>query len=84
MIHVWDYLKEFSEALQNQLEDDEKRWGNTWLKRTREGQEDRTICTFNDYFDQWKESKKPIPWLKIAGGALICWIREQHPELWTK
>lgn len=37
MIHVWDYLKEFSEALQNQLEDDEKRWGNTWLKRTREG-----------------------------------------------
>lgn len=24
----------------------------------------------------------PIPWLKVIGGALICWIREQHPELW--
>jgi len=32
--------------------------------------------------DTWLHSAEtPVPWLKIVGGALICWIREQHPEL---
>jgi len=83
-MHVWDFMKEFVEALTKQLESDEKRWGDTWLTRVPEGQEMRTICTFNDYFDQWKQTKTPIPWLKIAGGAMICWIRDQRPEIWDK
>jgi hypothetical protein len=81
---VWDFLPEFVTSLQKQLEDDDERWGDTWLKRTRYGQEDRTIATFNDYFDKWIAKKTPIPWMKIVGGALICWIREQHPEIWGK
>jgi hypothetical protein len=84
MKHVWEYLKEFSEALQKQLEEDEKRWGNTWLQRSPEGQEERTIAKFNDYFDQYREAGTPIPWLKITGNALICWIRDVHPELFSK
>jgi hypothetical protein len=83
-MHVWDFMKEFVDALQKQLASDEKKWGDTWLQRVTEGQETRTICTFNDYFDQWKNTHTPIPWLKIAGGAMICWIREQHPEIWDK
>lgn len=83
-MHVWDYLQEFSKALQKQLESDEERWGNTWLKRSIDGQEERTIAKYNDYFDQYEEKEQPLPWLKIAGGAMICWIRENHPELWKE
>lgn len=78
---VLDFLPEFTEALAKQLKSDEVRWGDTWLKRARDGQEERTKHTYNDYFDQFENAGTPVPWLKIAGGALICWIREQHPEL---
>ena len=78
---VTDFLDEFKDALFDQLISDYKRWGNTWLKRTKEGQELRTRKRFDDYFDQFEEAGTPVPWLKIVGGALICWIREQHPEL---
>lgn len=81
-IHVWDFLPEFLDKLKLQLREDEERWGNTWLNRQREGQEERTITKYNDYFDQYKEKNTPLPWLRIVGGALICWVREQHPELW--
>ncbi len=75
-----DFLEEFTAALVGQLKEDEKRWGNTWLKRTREGQEDRDRKTFDDYFDKFENAGVTVPWLKIAGNAMICWIREQHPE----
>lgn len=83
-MNVWDFIDEFSKALVTQLKQDAERWGNTWLNRKPEGQEERTIAKFNDYFDQYREKKTPIPWLKIAGGAMICWIRENHPELWKE
>jgi hypothetical protein len=83
-MHVWDYLKEFSEALQKQLESDEKRWGNTWLGRLPEGQEARIWEHIQSYFDQWKNAGNKIPWLKIAGLAMIAWIRENHPEIYQK
>ena len=72
------YLDKFIEALSTQLLEDSKRWGETWLSRSKEGQEERTRKTFNDYFDQFELGGTPIPWLKIAGGALICWAREQE------
>jgi hypothetical protein len=79
---LWDFLPEFIKALEEQLKADDARWGDTWLKRTRDGQELRTRETLRDYFDQFENSGTPIPWLKIAGGALICWVREKHPEIW--
>ena len=81
---LWEFLPEFCKALEEQLKEDDKRWGDTWLKRGRLGQEERTISTFNDYFDSYLNAGHPINWLKIAGGALICWYREQHPEMWNK
>jgi hypothetical protein len=80
--HVWDFIDEFTAALVEQLKSDEERWGNTWLARKPEGQEERTIAKFTDYFDQYRQTGKPLPWLKIVGIAMICWIREKHPELW--
>jgi hypothetical protein len=68
-------------ALREQLEEDYKRWGDTWLERPQEGQDDRMRCTLNDYFDRFKNAGVPIPQLKIIGGAFINWIRENHPEL---
>lgn len=85
-IMVWDFIEQFAEALVKQLKSDYPRWGDTWLKRTREGQEQRTWNNYKDKFDKYfnGENSEPIPWLKIAGDAMICWIREQHPEIWPK
>lgn len=82
---IWDFIPEFAKALVKHLkEKDDPRWGDTWLKRTRRGQEERTIANFNNKFDKYLNGSQSIDWLAIAGDALICWIREQHPEIWTK
>ena len=78
--HVWDFLPEFIEALKTQLKEDEKRWGDTWKKRIRGGQVDRIYAEFTTYRDQFENAGIPIPWLKIAGLALIAWIRDNNPE----
>ena len=49
---VTDFLPQLVSSLTEQLEDDEKRWGDTWLKRTRKGQELRTRKTFEDYLSE--------------------------------
>jgi len=84
MNKVTDFLPEFVDALQKQLEDDEKRWGDTWLKRTRKGQEERIEDDYNNYFDMFKNANVPVPWLKVTGNAMIAWIRENHPEIWEE
>jgi hypothetical protein len=81
---VWDFLTDFMIALKKQLVEDDMRWGDTWLHRKVEGREERTEVVFKGYFDQYKYAGTPVPWLKIAGGALICWIRENHPEIWKE
>jgi len=72
-----DYVPEFIEALTSQLDEDGKRWGDTWKKRSRDGQEMRTKARFDDYFAQFQNAGTPIPWMKIVGAALICWARER-------
>lgn len=79
---VWDFIPEFIEALTEQLKSDDTRWGDTWLKRPIKGQEERTIENFRNKFDKYLNGGQPINWLAIAGDALICWIREKHPEMW--
>lgn len=74
------YFPQFIEALRSQLERDDTRWGDTWEQRTREGQEKRAQARFSDYFDQFRATGMPVPWLKIAGTAFICWVRELRDE----
>lgn len=71
-----EYLPQFFDVVKQQIERDNIRWGQTWAKRSREGQEDRMYSRFNDYYDQWKNAGTPIPWLKIVGESFIAWVRE--------
>lgn len=75
-----DYLPEFIDNLKNQLAQDQERWGDTWKQRPREGQEERAFARFRDYIDQYRNAGVLVPWLKIAGEALIAWVRENHPD----
>jgi hypothetical protein len=25
-----------------------------------------------------------IDWLAVAGAAMICWLRQRHPEMWPE
>lgn len=75
-----DYLPEFYKAIESRIAEDDKRWGDTWKQRPREGQELRVKARFDDYFDQFKNAGTPIPWLKIVGEALIAWVREQNDK----
>ena len=75
-----EYLPEFIEAFQTQIEADDARWGDTWKKRSAEGQEDRMYQRFRDYKDQFDNAGTPIPWLKIVGEAFIGWVREKYPD----
>jgi hypothetical protein len=79
-IRVVHFLGEFCAALYHQLIEDGKRWGDTWRHLPLAGQEDRIYAEINSYYAEWQLGS-PIPWLKIAGLALIGWIREQHPDV---
>jgi hypothetical protein len=79
---IWDFTQDFVKAFLAHLKEDDKRWGNAWLIRPRSGQEERTINNFRDKFDKYLNAGQPIDWLAIAGDAYICWVREQHPEIW--
>ena len=81
---TWDFIKEFTDALTEQLKEDQKRWGDTWLQRIPEGQEARIEEHIKTYFDKFRNVGTPVPWLKVAGLSLIAWVRENHPEIWDK
>mgnify|MGYP003594077215 CR=1 FL=1 len=78
-----DYIPDLAKALAEQLDFDQNHWGDTWKKRERNGQELRTKARFDDYFDKFVNAGIPVPWLKIIGGALICWVRDLEAELPT-
>lgn len=75
-----DFLPEIVERITEQVKADQIRWGDTWKHRPIEGQEDRTFARYDDYYDQFLFGGVPIPWEKIIGGAIVCMVREAHPE----
>lgn len=81
---TWDFLQEFAVALESHLINDDTKWGDTWLKRTKKGQDERMIMSTKDRFDRFENGGQPIDYLAIAGDAFINWIRENHPELWKE
>jgi len=83
-MNTWDFLEEFEFVFRTQLTEDTKRWGDTWLKRPRKGQEVRTIENYRNKFDKFLNAGEPIDWMKIIGDAYICWVRERHPEIWKE
>jgi hypothetical protein len=81
---IWSILPEFLEAMNEHFRKDDVRWGDTWLKRTRAGQEERTFVNTKNRFDKYFNAGQPIDWLAIIGDAMICWYRERHPEIWKE
>lgn len=75
-----EYLPEFINELEKQLDQDELRWGDAWKRRPVEGQGTRIEARYNDYFDQHEYAGIPIPWTKIVGEALVGWVRDNHPD----
>lgn len=72
--------KNFTKALQSQLAEDAPHWGDTWKKRTIEGQLERTYQSFRDYKDKYENGNEEFPWLKVAGGIIINLYRIDHPD----
>jgi hypothetical protein len=69
------------QQVETQLVNDQARWGDTWKERglTFEGksQEERFINKILEYFEEYKEDDKPMPWTKIIGEAHIAMVRER-------
>jgi hypothetical protein len=78
------FLKETVPAIIDQLERDQRRWGDVWLKRTRKGQEWRIFKRYLAYFLGYFIFKRPISWLKVIGNAHIALARDNHPEVWVE
>lgn len=83
-LKLWDFIFEFFNALLAHLKEDDKRHGDTWLLRTRKGQEERIFDRFDEYYQDWAQKEVPIDWLAVAGNAMIAWLREKHPEIWPE
>lgn len=79
--HLWDWLFLFGEALAHQLHYDEHRHGNIWRELPKEGQEHRVFAAFSRYYANFTMKGQPMPWLRVAGLALICWVRDTKPEV---
>lgn len=81
-----DFLPEVFELVQKQLEEDQVRWRDTWKHRPigdykgLGDQVHRVMARYTDYFDQYRNAKVPMPWAKVIGEAVICIVRELHPE----
>jgi len=78
-----EYLSEFFMELENQIYKDEERWGDTWKERgliwEGKSQEERAFQWMNDKFINWSLNKDySFPWLKMAGEAMIGFIREKY------
>ena len=75
---LYELIPDFMIALEDQLKSDEKRHGEKWKELSREGQENRIFKRFYSYNYEFASKGIPVPWLKIAGLALIAWTREKY------
>jgi hypothetical protein len=74
------FVSEFCDALARQITSDQERHGDTWRRLPAAGQEDRIYARILSYLADYHHSGEPFPWLKVAGLALIAWIRENKED----
>ncbi|NLN71124.1 MAG: hypothetical protein GX142_10175, partial [Chloroflexi bacterium] len=74
------FQEEFIPKMLAQMALDQNRYGDTWLMDYTEGLETHIRERFDDYFSLFDQFEKPIPWLKIAGYAILAQARLDHPE----
>ena len=74
------FQDEFIPKMLAQMANDQDRYGDTWLMSYTDGPEDHIRGRFDEYFQQFEESGKPVPWHKVAGYAIIAQARQDHPD----
>ncbi len=74
------FKNEFIPKMLSQMDYDNLRWGDTWLMRPSRAQEEDIQEHINHYFEYYQDFGKKVPWLKVAGYAIIAQAREDHPE----
>ena len=77
---LYEFLPDFMIEVEKQLKEDENRHGDKWKELPRDGQVERIYKRFYEYQYQFASKGTPIPWLKIAGLALIGWLRDTYAE----
>lgn len=78
------FEKEFVPKMLKQMEEDQKKHGNTWLERPRNGQEQRIFLNIEQYFENYLAERDAMPWLKVVGLAVIAQSRLDHPGWFPK
>lgn len=85
--HLYDYVDEIADMLRAQLQEDQKKWGTTWIERGYEGQDERFKNWLRTKFSGdlslpsaaiWGEPGVRPDYLKIMGECLICLVREKY------
>jgi len=77
-----EYLDEFYDELKSQIIADNERWGDTWKERglvwNEATQEDRLFDWVSQKLYEFDIEDKPFPWLKLAGEAMIGYVRDKY------
>lgn len=80
-VKLVDELRETFSDVNEQLIEDEKRYGDTWKERglvfNGQNQEQRWINKMEDYYFDFVDKGIPIPWDKVVGETHICKVREK-------
>jgi len=67
--------------VEQQLIEDEKRYGDTWKERglvhNGQSQEERFFHKMQEYYNNYVENNTPINWKKVIGEAHIALVREK-------
>lgn len=74
------FKNEFIPKMMSQLDYDNQRWGDSWMMLPPGGQELDIQKHIDQYFEYFTQFGKKVPWLKMAGYAIIAQAREDHPE----
>ena len=83
-IRVVDFLEEFTKAIWDSLGRGEKTYGNAWLGSDKQATKYCSISNIRAKFEACLQKGEPINWAGVAGWAMIAWIRENHPELFSE
>lgn len=74
------FNEEFIPMMLEQMKYDHYRLGDSWLMKPTEGYEKQIQRRYAEYFEMFEKDGKEVPWLKIAGYAIIAQARHDHPE----
>jgi hypothetical protein len=80
-VKLLDELDDTFIDVENQLINDEIRYGDTWKERglvyNGQSQEERFFSKIQQYVDNYRINGTSMPWLKVIGEAHIALVRKK-------